>query len=331
MATKNCAACADLQDYAPEFVLNGVTDNVCASLQNDTGFNPSNSRDDCTDLSDASDCLIGNMDDEIEAYDVCDWKTYMHNFVPNAYNLFKAFSCAVCGIWTNIHSLWSKTNSLDCAVKYLYNGKNFKITEDTTAGSYVVAGKGVSFLEVDASQLLTSDIHMTYIAGGLIIGSGSLKLYGTNDFVDADYCYNYDTNGVNPVHTKQRVHNSYWAATGRPASGGELMYEIRIKNSQFPQIKQLYAGLGHETNGGAYRVVVYVFDEGEWAHGQHGTCRNDNGQPTTTGYDSGHQVPTGWTYVQIRLSWADLAFGETGHYTPRYLMGVRMNQDHAEC
>ena len=107
---------------------------------------------------------------------------------------------------------------------------------------------------------------------------------------------------------------------------------------QYPQIKKLYAGLGHETNGGAYRVVVYVFDEGEWAFGQHGTCRDDNGQPTTVGYDSGHKVDTGWIFVQVRVSYIDLKFNinpsdpsNWPHYTPRYFMGVRMNQDQAQC
>lgn len=339
MATKNCAACADLQDYAPEFVLNGVTDNVCASLANDTGFNPSNDRDDCTDLSDASDCLVGNMDDEIEAYDVCDWKTYMHNLVPNVYNLFKAFSCAVCGLWTNIHSLWSKTNALECAVDYLYNGKAFNIGETPTDGSYVVAGKGVSFLKVDSSQVLASDIHLTYIAGGLIQGSGSLEIHATN-FTDHGTCYNYDDDGVYPTVSSARKGNGLYddPGVGRFASGGELLYEIRIKKSQYPQIKKLYAGLGHETNGGAYRVVVYVFDEGEWAFGQHGTCSDKTGQPTSTGYSSGHRVDTGWVFIQVRVSYIDLKFNinpsdpsDFPHYTPRYFMGVRMNQDHAEC
>lgn len=329
MATKNCASCSDLQDYAPEFVLNGVTDTVSASLANDTGFNPNNSRNDCTDLNDASDCLIGNMDDEIEAYDVCDWKTYMHNFVPNAYNMFKSFASAICGVWTNIHSLWTQTNANTCAIQYLYNGKNFSIGEDPTEGSYVVAGKGVSFLKLGDSSL-ESDIHLTYIAGGLIIGSGSLKLYGENDFTDAGSCYNFDNNGVNPQNSSHRIHNPYFATTGRYASGGELLYEIRIKKSQFPQIKKLYPGLGHETNGGAYRVVIYVFTEGEYAFGNHGTCE-DNGDPTSTGYDRGHLVPSDWVYVQCRISYADMRFNETGRYTPRYLMGVRMNQDHAEC
>lgn len=340
MATRNCSACADLQDYAPEFVLNGVTDTVSASLANDTGFNPNNSRNDCTDLNDASDCLIGNMDDEIEAYDVCDWKTYMHNFVPNAYNMFKSFASALCGVWTNIHSLWTQTNANTCAIQYLYNGKNFSIGEDPTEGSYVVAGKGVSFLEIESGNL-SADINMRYIAGGLIIGSGSLTMHVAN-FEDAGSCYNFDDNSDTAKNSSHRLGNRLFddPGTGRYVSGGELLYEIRLKKSQYPQIKTLYPGLGHETNGGAYRVVIYVFDGDatsdtepvKYAFGQHGTC-NKNGTPAATGHDSGHRVDKGWIFVQCRLSYVDIKFNydSTAHYTPRYLMGVRMNQDHAEC
>lgn len=339
MSTKNCSACSDLQDYAPEFVLNGVTDTVSASLANDTGFNPNNSRNDCTDLNDASDCLIGNMDDEIEAYDVCDWKTYMHNFVPNAYNMFKSFASAICGVWTNIHSLWTQTNANTCAIQYLYNGARFNIGEDSTEGSYVVAGKGVSFLESSSGQELSSDIHMNYIAGGLIIGSGSLELHRTS-FTDAGYCYNFDNNGVNPQNTRSRSGNSLFADTGRYAAGGELLYEIRIKKSQYPQISRIFAGIGHETNGGAYRVTVNVFDGDRtsdtvptvYAYGNHGECKSDGTRPDShQDYDLGHPVPAGWIYVQCRLSYVDIAFSDGGQYTPRYLCGVRMDRDEIEC
>ncbi len=78
MATKNCSACNTLQEKSADFVQNGVTTTVCTSLKNDTGFSASNGNNDCTDLDLANDCLIGNMEDEIDAYEVCDWKTYMH-------------------------------------------------------------------------------------------------------------------------------------------------------------------------------------------------------------------------------------------------------------
>lgn len=107
MSELNCSACSELREHASDFIVNGVTDNVCASLKNNTGFNPSDANDDCEDLDLANDCLIGNMAEEIDAYDVCDWKEYMKKFVPNVWTMFKALICAICGIWENITELWS--------------------------------------------------------------------------------------------------------------------------------------------------------------------------------------------------------------------------------
>lgn len=112
MSDYSCEACTELKAEASEFVLNGVTENVCTSLKNDTGFSTTNGNDDCTDLNNANDCLIGRMDDELEAYDTCQWKDYMHKFVPNLYEVLKAMICAICGLWTNVHNLWTNVNNL---------------------------------------------------------------------------------------------------------------------------------------------------------------------------------------------------------------------------
>lgn len=112
MSELNCSACSELSEHASEFVLNGVTDTVCTSLKNNTGFNASAGVDDCEDLDLANDCLIGNMAEEIDAYDVCDWKDYMRKFVPNVWNVFKAIICAICGLWTNVTNLWTKVNCI---------------------------------------------------------------------------------------------------------------------------------------------------------------------------------------------------------------------------
>lgn len=118
MATNvDCSACTDLKEFAPDFVQNGVTKTVCNSLKNDTGLNPTLTtlHNDCDDLDTANDCLIGMMDKEIEAYDVCDWKEFAHKFIPNLHQLTKAEICAICGLWTNVHDLQEKADAL-CAM-----------------------------------------------------------------------------------------------------------------------------------------------------------------------------------------------------------------------
>ena len=123
MSYIDCESCSELRENAPDFVNNGVTSEICTSLKADTGLNPNLSplHNDGEDLHTANDCLIGRMDAEIEKYDVCDWKEYMHQFIPNLYELLKAIICAIQGIWTNIHRLWNKLNAL---IEALGGGEN---------------------------------------------------------------------------------------------------------------------------------------------------------------------------------------------------------------
>ena len=83
MANYNCSACNDLREDAPNLIVNGLGETECTSLKNNTGLNPSNANDDCTDLENLNDCLVGNMEQEIDAYDVCEWKEFMKQFIPN--------------------------------------------------------------------------------------------------------------------------------------------------------------------------------------------------------------------------------------------------------
>lgn len=114
MSDLNCNACEELREYAPDFVQNGVTNTVCNSMKNDTGINPAATvtHTDCEDLDTVNDCLVGRMDGELEAYDQCDWKKFMHKFIPNIYTVIKLMICAICGIWNNIHAIWSRLNSM---------------------------------------------------------------------------------------------------------------------------------------------------------------------------------------------------------------------------
>lgn len=115
MINVDCSACEELREISPDFVSKGVTQTICTSLKNDTGLNPTLTtlHDDCEDLDTANDCLIGMMDGEIEKYEACDWQKFMHKFIPNLYHLLKAGICALCGLWTNVHNLWSHVNDLE--------------------------------------------------------------------------------------------------------------------------------------------------------------------------------------------------------------------------
>lgn len=334
MANINCEACADLRETSPELVVNGFTDEMCVSLGNDTGLSPSSGNDDCTDLNNMNDCLVGNLDAEVEAYDVCEWKPFMHKFIPNVWTTLKGIICAICGLWTNV-------KTLICQVNLLMNGASFKIGETASDGSYVVAGKGVSFYQADGGQDRVDNVSVEYVAGGLLRITGSC-IFHDSDFTDAEACPNLDTDVERT--TTSRLGNTVWSSSNHPGAtvgtGGELVYEVRIKKSQYPQLGRVFGGFGLEGQGGSFHAHANVFDgdsipsggTARYAYGQHGSCNAATGNPVANGYSRGHKVPRGWLYIQIRLVWIDqlypyVANSRSGQYTPVLFAGVRMNTE----
>lgn len=111
MSDINCSACSELKQYAPDFAANGVTEAVCDSLHEDTGFNPDSGHNNEEDLHNANDCLIGNLVDTVEAYEVCDWKDFMKNFGSNLYETLKAIICGIGGMWARVDALCEQSES----------------------------------------------------------------------------------------------------------------------------------------------------------------------------------------------------------------------------
>lgn len=338
----NCAACEDLKTLDPNLLVNGIDDSECTSLKNDTGLVASNGHNDCTDLEDMNDCLIKNMTTEINAYNTCSWKDYAKAVITNIWMMFKAIICSICGIWTNIHNLWSDMRNvqelasrIDCIVNYLAQGYTFSLNEAYADPnhSYIVAGKGVSFLNVGSSGT-SSNISISYIAGGFCRLSGSCKFYNAN-FTDGDACYNFDDNGSGSHHSSSRSGNSNWVGTNEKpgGTGSELVYEIRIKKSDFPQIQSFFDGIGVNSENGGYHVNIRVFSEGSYAWGQHGDCDMATGAPVSSGNSNGHLVPAGWQYIQLRITWIEsMSANANGRqYSQGAILGVRMNPSAISC
>lgn len=112
-----CKACEDLRNDAPDFAENGVTDAVCNSLKNDTGLDARNGHNNCTDMDNATKCLIGNMVDELERYDTCTWKDFMKIFLTNLFAILNAINCSLCGVWVNIHNIWDEIARIWAAIR----------------------------------------------------------------------------------------------------------------------------------------------------------------------------------------------------------------------
>lgn len=332
MAQVNCSSCSDLQDVAPNLAVTGFTDDMCTSLQNGTGLNPSAGSDNCTDLNNLNDCLIGNQEAELNMYETCDWKKFMKQFIPNLWTTLKAVICAICGVWEFI-------KNLNCIVNYLVQGASFKFSEvSTEQDSRVVPGKGVEFDMVGSGEN-ESDIQLVYVGGALAYITGSVQA-----FVDS---YKNSSEETQPG-------NSVWDFEANDYTlpyGGELLYEIRMKKSEYPMIKRFFRGDGWNNAGGQnfYQTAFFAFDgdsipEGQdarYAYGQHGSC-NVDGSPHASGYSEGHAVHTGYFYIQCRM----LYVGRMGvgtirdgsgaqirgsQFTPHGYMGVRLNQDGIEC
>lgn len=317
MSNIDCGACNDLRTSAPDFATNGVSTAVCNSLKNDTGLSKTNGHNNEVDLNDANDCLVGRLATEIEAYDVCEWKDYMNKFIPNLYDMIKAMICSESGLWIASHLH-------DCQIGMLANGATFSFSVTASqAGSHVVPGQGVSILERRAEQDVDEpelpDVQITYIAGGLAYGTGALAFH-VNDFVDAD--------------GTPREGNAVWGTTGDTANGNELIYEIRIKRDEYPQVRSFHAGFGQETNGGAYHIRMGATYGGYYAPGQHGGCNTYTGEPLAPGLSAGHLVPDGWVYLQLRMTYIwdmSLTVDQVGLNTPAYFMGMRMNPTGLDC
>lgn len=110
--SNTCTACQNLEDYAFDFVANGLSDDMKSSLRTDNGLLPSTGHDDCKDLNDLNDCLVGGMVDKIPSYDECDIDQALQDVLENLYNVLGAIIANDCGQWDNIHALWDEINKI---------------------------------------------------------------------------------------------------------------------------------------------------------------------------------------------------------------------------
>lgn len=103
-----CASCDILKTEYPEFLANGLTDEMCVNLQNNKGLDPEKCVDNCEVLHNMADCLVGGLIENINNYDTCDTREMMTNFAVNLLNLIDALICSHCGQWEQIEALWNE-------------------------------------------------------------------------------------------------------------------------------------------------------------------------------------------------------------------------------
>lgn len=201
MANTNCSACDDIRKTDPNLLINGFTDTECASLKNNTGLVPSSGHNDCTDLNNLNDCLVGNMKEEIDAYNNCDWKEFMKKFIPNVWTTLKGIICAICGLWTNVACLNKKVDLITFAptVKAFRGGG--------------VAEASVIYTDLEAGD----DI-------------GTLKVYMDATETDAA---NQSPNGTYGSQVADRDYIAFvtWCADGESLGGSQTSVQVSVRNN----------------------------------------------------------------------------------------------------
>lgn len=296
MAKNNCAACDDLREYAPDFVVNGVTNNVCNSLMNDTGLNAaaSGTHTNCQDLKDANDCLVGNMVDEIDAYGECDWKIFMKSFISNLYNVLYAIICSECG-------LLKRMRKAECNIENLMGDKSITL----------VPNEGNKFRMVDGVHLNTNQAPLVMrFAGTIGQITGSIRC---DENMPSSYTNGVTTpwTGYSMASVLQGGNEVYTIATdpthgnahrhskeGNLPYGGFLLYEYEVKACDYGFTRaynaDLFAGLSANFQ---CRVLFYragdtiPYDYG-YGYDSDGNAKGQVWMPSSDKYD---------TLIQVRL------------------------------
>lgn len=327
-----CKACEDLRNDAPDFAENGVTDAVCNSLKNDTGLDARNGHNNCTDMDNATKCLIGNMVDELERYDTCTWKDFMKIFLTNLFAILNAINCSLCGVWVNIHNIWAEIDTI--------NQKIANILSRLTAAENTLDNHSRQITNINT----TLNNHQTQINNANTkadkancvlnhLTADQSFAVGVNEIRRAPgVSWREDTTGIQSepkitgnayvgYMTGSFVLSDGWI-NDHPNSSlnevGALVYEYRIKMSKH-NLAYVWPGQMQEVaNGKGVHAHIQRFGAGDTTYGNDGRT----GAGSTT-------VPAGYTYLQVRItSYESLG---NGHLTLAGVIPVRMNRESFDC
>lgn len=279
MIDYSCSACEELRQDAPSFVVNGLSDTECASLGNNTGLNPSSGNNDCTDLNNMNDCLIKNMENEINSYNVCSWKDYMKALVNNMWTMYKGIICAICGLWTAVAAIPTDIADtlakIQCYIDYILDGKDASalLTE-----SNFEAGTGVAFTR-SGDSIAKPGLR---INGSTYTVTGSIRIDITTE--------HWGRLGLTPTgnRVKWGTGDSDYNRINTP-SGNYTICIIKIPKTTMPWLKSLSSCVGSFVNAGVGQIYVQAYDSGDSMKGQWG----DSSTAVT--------VPDGYIYLRISL------------------------------
>lgn len=333
MSNIDCNACNELRETSPDFVQNGVTSRICTSLKNDTGFNPSltTTHTDCEDLDTANDCLIGRMDQELEAFDSCDWKKFMHGFIPNLYELLKAMICAICGIWTNIHKLWDKVKDIDtdeiwCWLRHMTTPSNYTlhayVDDDPSKAPMnhfrIAAGVSTRYSPSNPDAGVPMRI---YVANNLMRISGSLKFDGN---MPQSYTNGQTVKWLDFYDGGTEIETTSGGKSWKGNAPGEglFVYEYQIDSCDFG-FKSMWPAHLFAGYAGDFLFKAVMYSPGD-------KYPSDNGEADAKTYNPSN---TDLRLLQVRLvnvrTWGTTR--NNGSVTPNGITGVRACAEKWDC
>lgn len=284
MANVNCEACEELRQTDPNMIVNGWSDSECTSMKNDTGLVASKGHNDCQDLEDMNDCMVGNLDAEIDKYEVCDWKKFMHKFIPNLWTLESAIICAICGIWTNIHSLWSKIGEILNELSQLWQKVNQILGNITNINNWQT--------RVNCQIDKLTSVRSIYI-DGLTSATLGLGVQWRTSGTGHDELPTMMGNAyVLRINGSLKFTGSKWLNfTGNTDDGNWLVYRYKINKAQYG-ILNMWSDIMMSNNAAHITGYAQVYGAGETTPGYWG-WDDPNGAEV---------VPDGYIYVDIRVS-----------------------------
>lgn len=225
MATINCEACEALRQEVPSLIVNGFDDDMYTSLENNTGLSPSSGNDDCTDLHNLNDCLVGNLETEVDAYDVCDWKEFTKMLISNVWTTLKAMICAICGLWTKVTCTWNALSKLTNTLAGSTGGVAFvRYFRDLGTGDAVPY-----WTNLDEGDTFGLDIYMDSVGASpgtavadrdyVVMISNCTNYVGFNDLrATLSFYSSGDTRSISEIRTSVGQHPSVNMHSGTTVS-----------------------------------------------------------------------------------------------------------------
>lgn len=176
-----CNSCEQLEKYNFDFVQKGITDDMRASLKKDKGLKSSNGFNNCKDLNDMNDCLIGGMVERIPSYNSCDLDSALMESLNNIMQMLDAIIGGDCGQWENIWEIWDEINKIKERLDDVERRLNTRLDtlEETTGKINSALSKLLQNLaDSGAWNHTDGNIFDGYLNANRNIATGNINLFG---------------------------------------------------------------------------------------------------------------------------------------------------------